>query len=126
MFVLFWRISACHMSCVTCHLSHVMCHMSCFTCHASHVTYHVSHVTCHLSHVTFHVSCVMCHVSLVTCHVSHITCHMLCVFFGQNVKSAEGLLSTWPIPSFFCVFIFLFIFYFTKQLILKTRRGMPR
>ena len=41
----------CHMSCVTCHVSHVMCHMSYVTCHVSHVMCHMSYVTCQVSHV---------------------------------------------------------------------------
>ena len=41
----------CHMSCITCHVSHVMCHMSCGTCHVSHVMCHMSRITCLMSHV---------------------------------------------------------------------------
>ena len=40
----------CHISCVTCHLSHVLCHMSCVPCHVSNVMCHMSCVTCHVSH----------------------------------------------------------------------------
>ena len=32
----------CHMSCVTCHVSHAMCHMPCVPCHVSHVMCHMS------------------------------------------------------------------------------------
>ena len=39
------------LSCVTCHVSHVVCHISCVTCHVSHVMCHISCVTCHVSHV---------------------------------------------------------------------------
>ena len=58
----------CHMSCVTCHVSHVMCHMSCVTCHVSHV---------------------MCLMLCVTCHVSQVMCHIVFffVFFWQSVEA---------------------------------------
>ena len=46
-----------HLSCVTCHVSHIMCYMSWFT-------YHVSHVRRHMSHVAFHTLYVTCHSSL--------------------------------------------------------------
>ena len=46
----------CHVSGVSCHVSHVMCHISC--------------VTCHVSHFICHMSCVMCRSSTFTCHMS--------------------------------------------------------
>ena len=39
----------CHVSCVTCRMSHFTCYISCVTCH-------MSHVKCQLSHVTYHLS----------------------------------------------------------------------
>ena len=63
-----------HMSCVTCHMSHVMSHMSC-------VTFHVSHVMCHMS-------CVTCHVSLVMWFTSHFMFFLLC--FLQDWEACLG------------------------------------
>ena len=42
----------CHMSCVTCHVSHVLCHMSWVTCYVLRVMCCASCVACHLSPVT--------------------------------------------------------------------------
>ena len=54
----------CHVSCVTCHLSHFMCHMSSVKWNVSHVMCHMSQVICHLSHVACRLSPVTCHLSL--------------------------------------------------------------
>ena len=54
-----------------------------------------SRVTCHR---------VMCHMS--SCHVSHVTCHISQFFFFLTKRwslSVEGLLSTGPTPSSFCM-----------------------
>ena len=79
-----------HMSCFTCHVSHVMWHMLCVICHVSHAMCHMPCVTCHVSHVMCQISCVTCHVSHfmgnmshVTCYMSHITCHILYVIFSS-------------------------------------------
>ena len=130
----------CHMSCVTCHVSHVMCHMSCVTCHVSHfmchmscVTCHVSHVICHMSHVMCHMSCGTCHMSCVTCHVSHVTCngshvtfflsHIFCLYFTflDTMLSQRKVCFLWGLHRLeFLCFGFWFLFWdFTKQLILK-------
>ena len=45
-----------HMSCYTCHVTHVMLHVSCYTCHVISIMLHVSRYTCHVTRVMLHVS----------------------------------------------------------------------
>ena len=107
----------CHMSSVTCHVSHVRCHMSCVTCHVSHVRCHMSPLapkpyelgscnferrftSSHLWPFICNVSCVMCHMPHVMCHVSHVTCNFFSSFLTKLWSySVRDLLSTGPTLS---------------------------
>ena len=60
----------------------------------------MSCVSCHLSHVMCLVSRVTCHVSHVTCNVSHVTIFFLFLTKWLSL-SVEGLISTGPTPSSF-------------------------
>ena len=104
-------LTMCHMSCVTCHVSHVLCHMSCITCHVSHVMCHIPCVTCYISHVMCHMSCVTCHVSHVMCQMSHVTCHMSNVTWHMSCVTCQVSHFTCPISHVMCHMSFFYSFF---------------
>ena len=76
----------------------VMCHLSPVTCYLSHVICHVSPVMCYLSHVTCHVSPVTCQMS----NVKKICLSFLIIVPGGPWGSFMGLVGSSLGPSRFC------------------------